>query len=170
MLVLKMVNRHLAKLTRQYTATQKGHPRALAIAEELSQVGTVRDEIQRIHEKLERSGQPPAPVGSFPPNGYGLYDMAGNVWEWTTDWYQEHGKITHSCCGSINPRGAEQEKSYDPNTPDVKIPRKVMKGGSFLGAPNYCRRYRPAARMAQPIDTSTCHLGFRCIVRRAEKD
>ena len=106
-----------------------------------------------------------APVGSFPANGYGLYDMAGNVWEWTTDWYLEHGKITLPCCGAINPRGAEREQSYDPNTPDIKIPRKVMKGGSFLCAPNYCRRYRPAARMAQPIDTSTCHLGFRCVVR-----
>jgi formylglycine-generating enzyme len=108
-----------------------------------------------------------SPVGSFRPNGYGLYDMAGNVWEWTTDWYLEHGKVTHSCCGATNPRGAEREQSYDPNTPDIKIPRKVMKGGSFLCAPNYCRRYRPAARMPQPIDTSTCHLGFRCIVRGA---
>ncbi|PBC19302.1 SUMF1/EgtB/PvdO family nonheme iron enzyme, partial [Mesorhizobium sp. WSM4311] len=54
---------------------------------------------------------------------------------------------------------------YDPLTPDIRIPRKVTKGGSFLCAPNYCRRYRPAARMAQAIDTSTCHLGFRCIVR-----
>ena len=68
MLVLKMVNRHLAKLTRQYTATQKqGNPRALAIAEELSQVGTVRDQIQRIHEKLRRSGQPPRSLPSESP-------------------------------------------------------------------------------------------------------
>ena len=107
-----------------------------------------------------------APVCSFPPNGYGLYEMAGNVWEWTTDWYQEHGKVVHSCCGANNPQGAERDQSYDPAAPDIKIPRKVMKGGSYLCAPNYCRRYRPAARMPQPIDTSTCHLGFRCIVRK----
>jgi formylglycine-generating enzyme required for sulfatase activity len=105
-----------------------------------------------------------APVGSFPANGYGLYDMAGNVWQWTTDWFQSH-HLARSCCASFNPQGGDRDRSYDPRQPDIRIPRKVMKGGSYLCAPNYCHRYRPAARMAQPIDTSTCHLGFRCIVR-----
>jgi formylglycine-generating enzyme len=107
-----------------------------------------------------------APVGSFPANGYGLYEMTGNTWEWTTDWYQEHGKIDRPCCTLDNPRGGDLSGSFDPRQPDVRIPRRVMKGGSYLCAPNYCQRYRPAARMGQPIDTSTCHVGFRCIVRQ----
>ena len=106
-----------------------------------------------------------APVGSFAPNGYGLCDMAGNVWQWTTDWYQDRHRIESPCCTVDNPRGGRMEDSYDRQLPAIIIPRKVIKGGSYLCAPNYCRRYRPAARMAQAIDTSTCHVGFRCVIR-----
>ena len=118
-----------------------------------------------IENTLQDGYEGTSPVGAFPPNSYGLRDMIGNVWEWTEDWYQEHGAIAHSCCTVENPRGGVRDHSYDPRTPAIRIPRRVMKGGSHLCAPNYCRRYRPAARMAQAIDTSTCHLGFRCILR-----
>jgi formylglycine-generating enzyme required for sulfatase activity len=102
-----------------------------------------------------------APVGSYPPNGYGLYDMTGNVWEWTTDFYTPR---------HVRP----SEQPVDPGTrgnllaaasaqPDVpSMPRRVLKGGSHLCSPEYCLRFRPAARSPQAEDTAMSHIGFRC--------
>jgi sulfatase modifying factor 1 len=107
-----------------------------------------------------------APVGSFPPNDYGVFDMIGNAWEWTADWYAPRHEAPSPCCAaSRGPRGSEAESVDVRDT--AAIPRRVLKGGSYACAENYCRRYRPAARMAHPIDTGTNHIGFRCVVRSA---
>ncbi|MBZ5740629.1 formylglycine-generating enzyme family protein [Nocardioides mangrovi] len=118
----------------------------------------------------ESGFQRTAPVGSFPANGYGLYDMAGNVWEWTDDWWTERhpAEVDKPCCIPSNPRPGSREHSYDPAQPQFEIARKVVKGGSHLCADTYCLRYRPAARRPQMIDTGTSHQGFRC-VRRVEE-
>ncbi len=103
-----------------------------------------------------------SPVGSFAPNGYGLHDMCGNVWEWTSDFFrmQHDDEVERPCCVPRNPR-VSAPQSAEP------IPRRVIKGGSHLCAPNYCLRYRPAARQGETVDTSTGHIGFRCVVRDA---
>ncbi|OJW73939.1 MAG: gliding motility-associated lipoprotein GldK [Sphingomonadales bacterium 63-6] len=100
-----------------------------------------------------------SPVRTYPANPFGIYDMIGNVWEWCSDWYSDMpDRKSPSCCGGEDARAA----SHDPNDPGRNFPRRVLKGGSHLCAENYCRRYRPAARYPQTIDTSTSHIGFRC--------
>jgi formylglycine-generating enzyme required for sulfatase activity len=108
-----------------------------------------------------------SPVMAFPANGFGVSDMIGNVWEWTSDWWsaKHEADAPKACCIPQNPRGGPEDQSLDLDQPNIPIPRKVLKGGSHLCAPNYCRRYRPAARHAEPVDTSTSHVGFRCVAR-----
>src|SRR5262249_784194 len=124
------------------------------------------------HENLATDGYArTSPVTAFPPNGYGVHDMIGNVWGWTTDWWSARHEAddAKACCIPENPRGGPEAASYDPCQPQIRIPRKVLKGGSHLCAPNYCRRYRPAARHAEPVDTSTSHVGFRCVLRQGRE-
>jgi formylglycine-generating enzyme len=95
-----------------------------------------------------------SPVGSFPRNGFGLSDMIGNVWEWTTTTYQARHVMAAPCCGPSSATATSVDKNN----------RKALKGGSHLCAPEYCLRYRPAARSPQSLDTSTTHIGFRCVL------
>jgi sulfatase modifying factor 1 len=114
------------------------------------------------------------PVGLFPPNDYGLADVTGNVWEWTTDFFSRgddsaREPASNACCTPRNPRVETPDDSYDVGSPAAHIPRRVMKGGSHLCAPSYCLRFRPAARQAETVDTSTSHIGFRCIRRQGAR-
>jgi formylglycine-generating enzyme required for sulfatase activity len=114
------------------------------------------------HENLGLDGwERTSPVGAFPPNGYGLVDVCGNVWEWTSSAFTADHSLVARSGPSTAPRPCCGPSAPGPPS-DV---RRVIKGGSHLCAPSYCLRYRPAARQAQTVDTSTSHLGFRCVLR-----
>ncbi len=122
------------------------------------------------HNTGARGWRGTTPVGLFPPNGFGLRDVTGNVWEWTADYYSVTGERTVAprapcCIPPLDPRIEVPGGSYDAGAPGANIPHRVIKGGSHLCSPNYCLRYRPAARQPEAVDTSTSHIGFRCIVR-----
>ena len=122
------------------------------------------------HENTAQDGfERTSPARSFPPNGYGVYDMIGNVWEWTSDFHSPRhpAPAVKVCCVPRNPRNSNPADSFDPDPAANGIPRRVIKGGSHLCAPDYCRRYRPAARQAQAIDSPASHIGFRCVTRHA---
>ena len=103
------------------------------------------------------------PVRTYDSNPFGLYEITGTTWEWTESWFiDHHDEPSKPCCAPENPRGPGVEDSRDPAS---GIPRKVLKGGSFLCAENYCSRYRPSSRIPESIESATCHISFRCIAR-----
>jgi formylglycine-generating enzyme required for sulfatase activity len=113
------------------------------------------------HNTAEDGYLATSPVASFPPNGYGLYDISGNVFEWTSDWYRADYYQTLMAAGEValNPKGPQN--SFDPSEPGVA--KRVQRGGSFLCTDQYCTRYVPGGRGKGDPDTGTNHLGFRCV-------
>lgn len=99
-----------------------------------------------------------APVKTYPPNAFGLYDMAGNVWEWCSDWYRPDYYLNSP---RRNPTGPAS--SYDPQEPNPLAPKRVTRGGSFLCSDGFCSRYKPYGRGRDEVDSSQSHVGFRCV-------
>jgi sulfatase modifying factor 1 len=151
--------RHLPSEAEWEYAAQAGGTSTYAWGEEVRPAGQLMANTWQGRFPYENRGAHgwvgTSPVGSFPPNGFGLVDMIGNVWEWTATTYQARHTVTSPCCG---PTAAPAQQVADQAT------RKALKGGSHLCAPEYCLRYRPAARSPQSLDTSTTHIGFRCVV------
>jgi formylglycine-generating enzyme len=104
-----------------------------------------------------------APVRSYPANGYGLHDMAGNVWEWCSDWYRADAYVGRTATAE-NPAGPDA--TWDPSDP--LAPKRVTRGGSFLCHVTYCESYRPAARRGTDVDTGMSHVGFRCVISKSD--
>ncbi|MFB9055708.1 formylglycine-generating enzyme family protein [Mariniflexile ostreae] len=114
-----------------------------------------------VSNTLEDGYERASPVKSYPPNDFGLYDMAGNVWEWTSDWYNinYYKELAALNTPAINPQGAT--KAYNPNNPYLE--EKVIRGGSFLCSASYCASYRLSARMGSSLDSASEHVGFRTV-------
>lgn len=108
-----------------------------------------------------------SPVATFPANPFGLYDVTGNTWEWTSDFFSMPADAAPQspCCVPRNPRVETKQQSYERGRPGEAIPRRVIKGGSHLCSPQYCLRFRPAARQGEQVDSATTHIGFRCVRR-----
>ncbi|WP_185278725.1 formylglycine-generating enzyme family protein [Leifsonia shinshuensis] len=112
------------------------------------------------YDNRGRFGATTAPVGSYPANGYGLYDIIGNTWEWTSDYYAPRHVVPGQ--EAVDAGARVNLLASASSEPGSRIPRRVLKGGSYLCSPDYCLRFRPAARSPQADDTATTHIGFRC--------